>query len=44
MLRWLIAFAFIAAVPLQAEGTRDYEGEEFVSDPIHADLPLYTFE
>ena len=44
MLRWLIALAFIAAVPLQAEGTRDYEGEEFVSDPIHSDLPLYTFE
>ena len=44
MLRWLVGLGLLAGVPLQAEGTRDYEGEEFASDPIHSDLPLYSFE
>ncbi|RPF71964.1 hypothetical protein [Aurantiacibacter spongiae] len=37
--------SLLIATPAWAQGTREYEAdEEFVTERVHADLPLYTFD
>jgi hypothetical protein len=40
----VLALASAAQLPAQDQGTQDGKAAEYLSDLIHSDLPLYTFE